>query len=95
MTIRVFAVATGIVVALSLPASAADMAADAMMSDPMAAECYEKAGMEADAAMKDAKMAECQEMYPDGMMDDAMMSDDTMMEDDAMMEDDSMMMSDG
>lgn len=69
----------GLAFLASQPALAADMAADAMMADPMASECFEKAKMETDTAMMDAKMAECQEMYPD-----AMMEEDAMMEDDAM-----------
>ena len=85
MKVRVLAaVAMGLALAVSQPALGADMAPDAMMADPMAAECYEKANMETDMAMKDAKMAECQEMYPDAMTEDSMMHDDAMMEGDAM-----------
>jgi hypothetical protein len=89
MTIRVLAAAAmGIAFAMSQPVLAADMAGDAMMADPMAAECFEKARMETDTAMMDAKLAECHEMYPDAMMEDGMMKDDAMagdaMEGDAM-----------
>jgi hypothetical protein len=79
MRVRLLAAAIGLAFVASPPVLAADMAGDAMMADPMATECFEKAKMEADAAMMDAKMAECQEMYPD-----AMMEEDDMMEDDAM-----------
>ena len=64
MKLRVLVAAALAMTMTTAPVLAADMAEDAMMGDPMATECYEKANMETDTAMKDMKMAECQEMYP-------------------------------